>query len=252
MADEEYQAPADLPGREMPVVETFAHAPVVEAILSFRFPPLDDNEYTIPHLKADLGDRFPVIDEVGGAAGNPAVRRAGKGGFRLRSADGRNVIRLTSTSFSFHRLEPYTNWEDLALGAKAVWDTVRRRYQPEFINSVSLRYLNKILLPGEGDMEEYITLCPRVPESIDTGFSDYLLRLVLLDKMVPARAEITQIALMGAHPPLTLAFDIDVTSDHREFPPDSDQLWEQVGRLRHYKNRLFFSSITDRCRELFR
>jgi uncharacterized protein (TIGR04255 family) len=251
MADAEYQTPADLPGRDEPVVEIFARAPVVEAILSFRFPALDDVTYTIPHLKADLGGDFPMVDEIVDVTG-PAARRGAKGGFRLRSEDGRNVIRLARTSFSYHRLQPYTKWEDLALGAKAVWSAFRRRYEPEFISSVSLRYLNKILLPPECDMEDYITLCPRVPNSIDTGFSDYLLRLVLLDKMVPARAEITQVAGMSESPPRTLAFDIDVTSDHMDFLPDSDQLWEQVGRLRDYKNRLFFSSITDRCRELFR
>lgn len=101
-------------------------------------------------------------------------------------------------------------------------------------------------------MADYLTLCLSVPHTIDTGFSDYLLRLVLMDPVVPARAEITQIVGKDAAPPWTLTFDIDVTSKDLEFDPNSPQLWEQVGRLRDYKNRLFFSSITEYCREMFR
>jgi uncharacterized protein (TIGR04255 family) len=248
MADEEHLNHADPPAGESVAVEVFPRAPVVEAILSFRFPPLDDIEYALPTLKADFADVFPHVEAVE----LPRSSRRPEKAFRFKSADERHVLRLSRTSFSFHRLRPYSDWQDLAAGAQSAWSHVCKRYDPEFVSAVSLRYLNKILLPVGKDMAEYITLCPSVPRSIDTGFSDYLLRLVLVDDVVPARAEITQVAGMGEDPPRTLTFDIDVITDAEEFLPESAQLWDQVGRLRDYKNRLFFSSITDACRELFR
>jgi uncharacterized protein (TIGR04255 family) len=209
MADEERLGSPNTSRGDAVVVEVFPRAPVVEAILSFRFPPLDDLTYTLPLLTADLASSFPEMEVT-------AAARPGRGrdqAFRFKSEDGRSVLRLTRTSFSFHRLRPYSEWQDLAAGAQTGWEHVCRRYNPEFVNSVSLRYLNHIPLPLGSDMAEYITLCPNVPPSIDTGFSDYLLRLVLLDSVVPARAEITQIAGKGDGSGLALTFDIDVISD---------------------------------------
>jgi uncharacterized protein (TIGR04255 family) len=229
-------------------VEVFPRAPVVEAILSFRFPLLDDLQYGIPLLSGDLKDTYPHVESVD----TPRGHRQGDKAFRFKSEDGKHVVRLTRNSFSFHRLRPYSEWRDLADGAQAAWLSVCRRYEPEYVHTVSLRYLNKIPLVPSTDMADYIRLCPNIPPSIDTGFSDYLLRLVLLDAGVPARAEITQIAERTELPPRTLAFDIDVITDGQEFLPTSPRLWEQVARLREYKNRLFFASITEKCRELFR
>jgi uncharacterized protein (TIGR04255 family) len=227
------------------VVEVFPRAPVVEAILSFRFPMLDDLQYGTPLLAAEWKDRYPKVEVAEVTSG---VRRNERI-YKFESPDARHVVRLTRTSFSFHRLRPYTEWRDLAAGARAAWTTVCKQYEPEYVRALSLRYLNKIPLEANADMAEYIQLCPSIPPSIDTGFSDYLLRLVLQDERVPARAEITQVVEI---PPLTLAFDIDVTTDTMEFAPRSDELWAQVSRLRDYKNRLFFSSITEKCRGLFR
>jgi uncharacterized protein (TIGR04255 family) len=240
-------------GDEPSKVEVFARAPVVEAILSFRFPPLDNLSDTIPLLAEDLRKHFTPAELVLESTDSAEIL-LGIGqdkGFRFRSQDGRQVLRLTRTAFSFHRLAPYGEWTDLASGASAAWDSVRQRYVPEYVLSVSLRYLNEIPMHPMQDLAEYIVLCPNIPPSIDTGFDEYLLRLALRDRTVPARAEITQIANLKSTP-RTLTFDIEVTSDEAEFQPESSRLWEQVARLREYKNRIFFASITERCRELFR
>lgn len=235
--------------------EMFARAPVVEAILSFRFPPLDNLADTVQAFAADLKDRFTEFTVVPESTSTLAIQLAQKAGqekgFRFRSVDGRHVIRLTRTSFSFHRLAPYGEWADLAAGASVAWDCVRHRYEPEYVISASLRYLNEIPIRPMQDLAEYIVLCPNIPASIDTGFSDYLLRLSLNDRSVPARAEITQLANLRSSPPM-LTFDVEVTSDEGESDPGSSLLWEQVHRLRDYKNRIFFASITERSRELFR
>lgn len=248
MADDQHQGQPDTPKDDDLVVEVFPRAPIVEAILSFHFPVLDDDlQSSIGGLTGDWADVYPHVEVL------ERLRplRPEKG-YRFKSADGQRVLRLTTTSFSFHRLRPYSEWRDLAAGAQAAWARVCERYRPEYVRAVSLRYLNKIPLERGSDMAEYIRLCPTIPASIDTGFSDYLLRLVLQDMKVPARAEITQVAtVQGADPP-SLAFDIDVISDATEFAPASPQLWERVARLRDYKNRLFFSSITEKCKELFR
>jgi uncharacterized protein (TIGR04255 family) len=241
MADEQHRGLSGAAKDHTVHVEVFPRAPVVEAILSFRYPLLDNLQDSIQLLAKDIVEEYPHVEKR-------------DSGYRFKSADGRHVIRLSKTAFSFHRLQPYSQWRDLAAGAQTAWASVRRRYEPEYVAGVSLRYLNKIPLPlpPGGDMADFITLCPQVPASIDTGFSEYLLRLVLEDLTVPARAEITQIVGAEKAQPWTLNFDIDVTSDDEEYAPDSAELWEQVARLREYKNRLFFSSITDKCRELFR
>ncbi len=49
---------------------------------------------------------------------------------------------------------------------------------------------------------------------------------------------------------MPIVFDIDAYLV-KEQNPDSPEFWEAFNDLRGLKNRIFFASITDKCRELF-
>jgi uncharacterized protein (TIGR04255 family) len=234
-------------------VEVFPNAPVVEAILWLEFPPLDNLEDTLPLLAKDLGEGFLPPEER--AVRVPATRKlrsvnASRAGYVFESRDREHLLRVERTSFSYHRLRPYRDWSDLASGARRAWAIFVRRYEPEVVSSMGLRYLNHFKLPPHEDLARYLVLLPNVPRNIDTGCEEYLLRLVLQDNSVPAVAEVTQ--LSNSRDRQGVTFDIEVSSESREYPPGEDSLWGQIDRLREYKNKLFFSSITEECRKLFR
>ncbi len=47
-----------------------------------------------------------------------------------------------------------------------------------------------------------------------------------------------------------ILLDIDVFADGH-IPEKDEDLWEQVGRMRNYKNEIFESCVTDEARKLF-
>lgn len=235
-----------------PRVEVFRNAPVVEAICWLEFPTLDNLEDTLLLLGDDLGESFLRPEKwSGGIATTGLERRVGRSGYVFKSTDEAHRIRLQRTRFSFHRLPPYADWSDLEAGARAAWEHFVRRYEPEYISRFGLRYLNRIVTPPVRDLADYVTFVPSIPAVIDTGYGEYLMRLVLRDDTVPGTAEIMQLArsVPGGHHQMT--FDIEVGGE-REYSTDDPELWAHMCRLRDYKNRIFFSSITDECRELFR
>jgi uncharacterized protein (TIGR04255 family) len=240
---------SDPQGHHPEEVEVFRKAPVVEAILSFQFGPVDNLSDSLRYFADALSNSFARPVERQEKLFPSGYRTT----YTIESLDGLCQIRVGRNSFSFHRLPPYSTWADLEAGARATWTEFVRHYAPELISGVSLRYVNHIQLPG-GELADYFRLLPQVPKAIDTGSDDFLMRIVLRDPAVPALAEVTQLLMpsRGSLDPIIM-FDIDVSITGGEYSdPDGPELWDAVARLREYKNRLFFSSITPAARDLFR
>ena len=66
-----------------------------------------------------------------------------------------------------------------------------------------------------------------------------------------ATATITQTLGLNRETHIPYIFDVDV---FRSTPDgvDAESLWEQLDELREVKNRVFFESLTDEAKELFR
>jgi uncharacterized protein (TIGR04255 family) len=225
-------------------IETFPNAPIIEAILSIEVSYLTELATPADSFYQTVRDRLPIREEI---------NSGGDGGYRFTSADALQVLQVTRRSFSFHRLRPYTDWVRFSSEAHGIWREYLGHFTPEKVRGASLRYLNRIDIPTPfRDLSEYVSLSLNLPDGIAPGFSEYLVRLSLTDKSIPAVAYVTQRAehelASGA---LSLLFDIDVRSEF-EIPIRDESVWGLMEDLRDYKNRLFFSSITDAAKELFR
>lgn len=233
----------------MAIVETFPNAPIVEAILSIEVDYLDDLHSRAGAFHEATSHLLPIQEEIEA----PGATEPTLDGYRFTSGDGVQVVQITRRSFSFHRLRPYRDWEQFSGAAHEVCLHYLRHFTPAAVRGINLRYLNRIEIPaGFGDVREYVPLSPNLPDGIDVGLAGYLLRLALIDPAVPAVAYLTQRTEQPSSiGNLLLLFDIDVRSE-AEVPARDDALWRVIERLRDYKNRLFFSSITEAARELFR
>jgi uncharacterized protein (TIGR04255 family) len=245
-------------------IEVFPRAPVTEAILAIEVPFLDDLTVYAESFHEAVKDAFPEREPVDildsddfpwPARGGPhrAGRKGEPDGFRLISADRLQVVQVTRRALTYHRLRPYVDWGHFTAGAVPVWQAFSTVFSPEYVASLRLRYLNRIEVPLPfRDLDDYLTMLPKVPKPVDTGFTGYLLRITLWDPRLDAYADVTQIAEPEANVPmLPVIFDIDVRMN-TEIPPDDRSVWDAVEGLREYKNRIFFSSITDATRSLFR
>lgn len=255
---------AAAPSAKAVEVEVFPNAPVTEAILGIEVAFLDDLTIYVERFHSAIKELFPEREAIDapdagdiqwlGERSNYRTSRKGEpAGFRLLSADKRQVVQITRRGLTYHRLRPYGDWGHFTEVAVPVWSAFAAIFAPEYIASLRLRYLNRIEVPlPVGDLSDYLTMLPQVPQPVDTGFTAYLMRITLWDPHLKAHADVTQIAQPADDVPLLpVIFDIDVRSNV-EITSDERVLWRSVEALREYKNRIFFSSITAATRALFR
>ncbi|HEX2078190.1 MAG TPA: TIGR04255 family protein [Longimicrobium sp.] len=240
----------------MAVVEVFPRAPIVEAILSLELNYLDDLPALADKYWQAIGNELPSRERTGGPAA--ALRPSGRlqstsTEYRFGSEDGLHVVQVSRRAFSFHRMRPYQDWAQFSATARHFWEAFVEHFGPERISEIHLRYLNRIEIPLPLDyLQDYLALYPMVPEEIDTGSIGYLMRLSLSDPAVPALAHVTQrFEYDPERRVFPIVFDIDV-SRSGDWAVTDRELWQSIEGLRDYKNRLFFESITERTRALFR
>ena len=77
------------------------------------------------------------------------------------------------------------------------------------------------------------------------------MRLVIPDEKSRSIAIVTQTMEDSQEQVLPLIFDVDVFREGA-FAANGAEMWEVVEQLREYKNEIFFNSITEKTKELFK
>ncbi len=118
-----------------------------------------------------------------------------------------------------------------------------------------MRSINKFDIPlfpqPMLDFNEYLTAAPIVPEGLPQGVNSFLTRVVIHDPGSDATAIITQAFEQIVDPKfLPIILDIDVFQQKEVI--SEEVAWQALEELRHFKNKIFFASITEKAKELFR
>lgn len=99
------------------------------------------------------------------------------------------------------------------------------------------------------DFTDYIKIVPEVAAGLPQGIAQFVMRLTIPDTQSDGIANITEWCEgQTEEDKLILFFDIDVFENRAI--PDAD-IWPTISRLREFKNRIFFESITDALMETF-
>lgn len=182
------------------------------------------------------------------AAANISTSAEGPDGIILHSADEKWVAQFRLDGFTFSRLHPYTNWDELRAKAAELWVRYQAAAQPAKIVRVATRFINRIPLPpGESFERTFSTtfsLSPELPQAV----AGFLLRVVIPFEQEQATAIVTQ-SLEGTG--TECLFDLDVFAEQAE-GFSNDQAWERLESLREVKNKLFFGSLTLEALEGFK
>lgn len=160
-------------------------------------------------------------------------------------------------------LNHYETWENFYGKANEYWQKYVEITSAQRVNRLSLRYLNRIEIPFTGKsfaLEDYIKLSPMIPsESSDWSMAGYFMQIALVSKNYqPSKAIVNQV--LGSPEDntdqklryISLIFDTEVFQD---IDVDShDNMIEHIfsDNLRPFKNRIFFDTITDKTKELFK
>jgi uncharacterized protein (TIGR04255 family) len=174
-------------------------------------------------------------------------------GIRLHSRDEKYVAQFSREGFTFSRLAPYETWEKLVAEAQRLWMVYVECVHPEAINRVGARFINNLQLPmqpGE-QFEEYLATPPQVPPALPQQVLEFLQRVVIHDTNTGLRAIVTQLLQGGVwNDRIPVILDIDVFCQ-LEFAPEARDAWSLLGRMRDFKNRVFFESLTEKAVELY-
>lgn len=174
-------------------------------------------------------------------------------GYIFTSADGKQIFQARIDGFTFNRLKPYDKWETFRDEALRLWKLYKDLVSPEIVR-VALRFINKIDIPLSPetvfDFDDYLTAGPIVPKGLPQGISSFLTRMVINDPEIDAAAIITQAFEQIVDPKcVPIIFDIDVFKQESKGLSE-EEAWKILEKLRDFKNKIFFASITEKIKEL--
>lgn len=185
--------------------------------------------------------------------GKPSAQSENRyAGLRLVSADKKYVFQAQIDGFTLSRLSPYSGWESLLQEAKMLWTVYEKHTRPSNVVRVAARYINRIELPVPiTDFAEYFTAAPTLPPAMPQGISNYLVQLHIPDSELGAMIILTQTMEEVTGSNVVFVLDIDVFKIS-EFDIESKKWWLTLENLRRLKNRVFFSSLTEKTLERFK
>jgi len=172
-------------------------------------------------------------------------------GYRYIASDQRQILQARLDGFTFSRLTPYITWTKLRDEAHRLWFIYRNITSPELITRVALRYINNLSIPMPiKDFGEFLTAPPIIPDALPQGISSFLTRVVIHKPEIGATAIITHVLEPKVSDKAAIILDIDVFK-HNPDGIDEQNIWEVLEELRHFKNRIFFESITNTLKERY-
>ena len=238
------------------------HAPITEAVIDLR-------AQSSPNL--DLGTLATLGQQVG--YGEPKdmhlfqfgfQRLPGQTpdthqsvapiGFRYISNDEKYVAQFRRDGFTFSRLAPYTDWNQVFAEASRLYRIYIAAAQPEEINRIAVRYINRMLFPeaAVGDFSPFLTAPPPFPRDLSAAMTGFLNQVQVVDKQTGISVTVTQTLQAGGGEPgkVPVILDLDIFEGGSK-SPDPDVILPRFAALRDVKNRYFFSSITEKAVQLF-
>src|SRR5680860_235133 len=234
-----------------------ANAPLREAVIDLRV--VLRNGVQVDAL-ADLGpglsesyptrnDQMSVTGElrIGGDEG--LVTRKSEHariGYMFRSVDGSQIVQFRTNGFTFSRLAPYTDWEQVFPEAMRLWARYVEIANPVDIVRIATRYVNDMRFPVPLELSEYLTAPPPQPPGIQGDVIGFLTQLTVRDMETGSKVNIIQTIGEQSSDQVGIILDVDAFQDGLTVAPDdSVELDRRFQMLRVLKNEVFFSSITE-------
>jgi uncharacterized protein (TIGR04255 family) len=245
------------------MTEVLRKAPITEGLIDIRVQlpgnvSLADLENLHTQVKYDYPDKKPRkmwagTVELKNESEPLKTTQFRVDGYYFRTSDGKQVVQFRFDGFTFSRLRPYSRWEDVYREARRLWDIYRAETKPVLVNRLAVRYINSIEIPSKNfDYDDYLTAAPRVPQGLPQLVQHFFTRVVIPFPDQGAAAIVVQTPSDKQDPVNTaILLDIDVYAEVSLSPEDT-KVEEILNNLRRIKNEVFFNSITEKTKELFR
>lgn len=243
----------------------YSRAPIAEAVIdiqtSFKSPPvLSDLE----SLSGELSERFPLSQPINSFAvkfgsdgsGAPFASNASAAQLGIMRSTERNdrMVHLRLQGLAYSHMPSYTDWDTFCGEMWPIWTRYQEVLSVTQVSRVAVRYINRIAIPDLVDIDDYLNLSPRIPETVSKHITGYFLQVVLPqpDLGDGYRAIVNSGVEPGGHSKAaSLLLDIDVFVEG-SFSVAGDDVRQVLDRLRDRKNAIFEGSITNAVREIIK
>ena len=234
-----------------------ARAPITEALIDIRaVPQVGNGEEALKSIPARLNSKYPVVEERRASEAQLAIepgkpprtssRDLGLQGMWLRSPDLKEVAQFRIDGFTYSRLSPYSSWEEILPRALELWTIFIDVLQPQIVTRLAVRYINHLPLPdGRVELDDLIFTAPKLPRGVPEELGQFSTRVLLSYPGTKLQSIVTQSIEAGvrtSRPTLLLDIDAFMAGD---VGIAAESISPHLESLRHYKNALFFGSLTD-------
>jgi len=242
----------------------FPNAPITEALLDIRVQlPREIDLKKLEVFHENIKSRFPdkkqrISFETGFQLSPekppvPLPASGGVYGYMFSSPNEKKVVQTRLDGFTFNKLKPYENWERFFSEAQELWALYLKIANPEKVTRIALRYINRIEIPLPiKDFKEYILTIPEIAPNLPQGIARLFMQISIPNHETQATAIVTEAMESTADiQKLPFILDIDVFQETLS-SADEPEIWERFKKLRVFKNDIFFKSITEKTKELFK
>lgn len=242
----------------------FPNAPITEALLDIRVDVLKDIDIKqLESFHEHIRDRFPdkktkTTFSVGVQVSPQGTLKSlptagGPQGYLFRSPTEHKIVQARLDGFTFNKLKPYEEWKIFKSEAHELWDLYFKLFNPIKIIRVALRYINRIEVPlPMKDFKDYILTNPEVAPKLPQSLAHFYMQLVMPNPEIEANAIVTQtMERPTGEQKLPLILDIDVFKEVI-YTENKTEIWNDFEKLHVFKNDIFFDSITEKTKELFK
>lgn len=244
--------------------ESFPHlaeAPIVEAVIHWRArASVGFDPTSLPQLRERLTDRLPGYPEcrpqhhleleaqfAGGTASH--AQRQTWEGFRLTSADERNIVQFTRDGVVVSRLTPYEDWDSFASEASQAWQAFVELATPAEVQRLGVRYINRINLASPNEARSYLANPPECLEPLGLPARQFLHQSLHDVPGHPYQINVTQTLQIPSLPKTSewgLIVDIDVGTT-QVIAVDTIGLDRCLTQMHWLKNKAFFSLLSEKA-----
>ena len=250
--------------------EHLLHAPIVEAVIEFRA--RAEASWEEASLRLGLSEAisdYPTQKKiVGGAfttqfklrAGVPEAEtpstqhNVGWLGIRAESDDRKQIAAFTRDGLSFSHLTPYEDWDHFQAEALRLWEIHKELARPSQIQRLGVRFINRLEVPivEELDLGDYFNQLGEPPG--DFLMAGFLRQDLLVPRGYPYRVNVIRTLESPTDPtPTKLGLLLDITAFCSE-PIDLQMhtITQRLADLHWLKNKVFFSTLTEKALDLCR
>jgi uncharacterized protein (TIGR04255 family) len=240
----------------------YRNPPLVEVLCEFHFAPdrFQDFDSFIGLLYEKLQGDFPRKYSLQLQASQISIDNSGTPGFteqllplvRFQSSNEQVLIQVGQNLLTINHLKPYASWEEFLRSVTMGLNVYRETARPETIQHITLRYINRIDIPGSCiSLEDYFEFRPLMKQKLLQDISAFTLGIQIPYEETRDILNV-QLASINSESPNRVAAILDLTYSLvclGDLPFNAVTEW--LTTAHDHINDAFEACITDQLRNVF-